>query len=342
MITASAVPGSAAPGSVATARTLLFGHGGDITWDELLLVLITYLLLMMVAVSGLNRRTTPVASAIADQRRDEAAGTDCGGAAISVLDVSHRYRKAWVLGRIDLAIEPGQFVSIIGANGAGKTTLLSILSTLETPTAGDVVVGPASMRADPASVRAQVGVLGHKPLLYPRLTVIENLRLFATLFGLEGSKLTPTSHPTDHPTDGRYAAIATMSKTDVDERIRLVLSQVSLLDRMHEQVWQLSHGQKQRVAFARALLHEPRILLLDEPFAGLDLIAAERLDSLLDEQHELGRTIIMTSHDLRRSYERADRLVVLAAGRIAGDVSRHDTTLDDLETLYRDALRSQS
>lgn len=287
----------------------ILAHGGSLTWDEILLVIGAFVLFLTLAASGRNRRLESVSGAVIAHRAlaDQPDGTR--GVAISVLDVSHRYGKQWVLTRCSLTITPGQFVSILGANGAGKTTLLNILSTVEVPTVGDVVVGEASSRSAPEAVRSNVGVVAHQPLLYPKLTVIENLRFFACLFGL-----------------------------DDKSRIETMLRQVSMWEQRHDQVGKLSHGQRQRVGFARALLHSPCVLLLDEPYAGLDLVAAERLDELLSQLHIIGHTIVMTSHDLTRSYERADRLIVLANGRLAHDLTSSEHSMAEVEDLYRAAL----
>lgn len=291
--------------------TRLLLHGGSLTWDELILVILAYVLLGFVLLTGRSPRDQLVRKTMQEQRPTASPGA---GVPVALLDVSHRYAQSWALQRVDLTFEPGSVVGIIGSNGAGKSTLLKILATVEAPTAGDVVVGGTSLRADPAAVRSDVGVVFHEPLLYPRLTVTENLTFFATLFDLEPAK----------------------AKGSIANALELV----SMWDQWMVRVDRLSHGQKQRVAFARALLHEPRLLLLDEPYAGLDLIAAERLDMLLLDLKAAGHTIVLTSHDFARCYELADRLVMLRAGTVAHDVDCTKSSKTQAELLYRSVLES--
>jgi ABC-type multidrug transport system ATPase subunit len=216
-------------------------------------------------------------------------------AALSIRDVSQRYGPQWALARVSLDVPAGRRLSILGPNGAGKSTLLHILATLNLPTAGDVLVGETSLMTNPAALRHQVGLVAHKPLLYPHLTVLENLSFFGRLYDLPN-----------------WSA-----------RAEMLLKQVRLWSKRHAQVQSLSQGQKQRVAIVRALLHDPDIVLMDEPYAGLDLRAAEQLDALLDTLTAQGHTLVFTTHDLQRSYDQADQVVILADGRIVYEAQTH-------------------
>lgn len=215
-----------------------------------------------------------------------------------------------VLRGVDLDVERGQFLALLGPNGSGKTTLLRILAALARPTGGTVRIGGWDLPAEADFVRAQLGVVSHLPLLYDTLTAEENLLLFARLYDL--------------PADQRR------------ERVNAVLERVGLARRARDVVRTFSRGMQQRLAIARATLHDPAILLLDEPYTGLDQDAAALLDTLLREVAVGGRTIVMTTHDLRRGHALADRIAILSRGKIAFDAACADTDPDALPALYAD------
>lgn len=194
-----------------------------------------------------------------------------------------------VLRGVDLEVRAGQLLAVAGPNGAGKTTLLRILAGLMRPTAGEVRIrGQLLSRADQAPRRA-IGLLSHQTFLYDDLTPTENLRFTAQLYGLP---------------DGRAAA-------------RAALEEVGLTARADTPVRYLSRGLVQRVAIARALLHQPDILLLDEPFTGLDAPSADRFRALLLSQLKRGRALVLVSHHLAETWDFATHVAVLSGGRWA-------------------------
>ncbi|MGH2592298.1 MAG: ABC transporter ATP-binding protein [Anaerolineae bacterium] len=229
---------------------------------------------------------------------------------IAIHDLSHRYGRHWALARLTLEAPTGQCLCLFGPNGAGKTTLLHILATLITPTAGDVTVGGVSLRGDPLAVRRLIGLVAHKPLLYAHLTALENLDFFGRLYRIPGRK----------------------------QRAESLLERVGLWDKRHDRVRGFSHGQTQRAAIARALMHDPAVLLLDEPYAGLDLAAAERLDGLLADLIAAGHTLIMTTHDLDRGVERSSRFAILAVGRLIYQAESRSVTRETLRAVYARAF----
>jgi len=208
---------------------------------------------------------------------------------------------------VSFALEEGGFLVVLGPNGAGKTTLLKTLARLVRPSAGRVWLGGDDWLAAPAERQREIGVLSHATYLYDGLTARENLRFFATLYGLR----------------------------DPDDRARTALATVGLEDAADRRVGHLSRGQAQRVAIARAVLHDPALLLLDEPYAGLDPRAAARLSAALDALHAAGRTVVLTTHDLARSPAAATRYLVLVEGRAR---SEGRLPAGDLETIYEDAV----
>jgi heme ABC exporter ATP-binding subunit CcmA len=207
---------------------------------------------------------------------------------IRLTGVRRTFGAQVALHRIDLDIPQGSYVALMGANGSGKTTLLKAVAGLALPTEGSVEVAGVDSRRSGPGLRAMIGYVGHESMLYRDLTVRENLAFHAKLFGLPEATVGPAAQ-----------------RFDVEHA----------LDRP---VRALSRGTRQRVALARALLHDPSVLLLDEPYTGLDIVSADRLTATLDAVHDAGHTVVMTVHEAFRAAS-AERLVVLAAGRIVAD-----------------------
>jgi heme exporter protein A len=222
---------------------------------------------------------------------------------------THALSKAYgwqpVLRKLEFTIERGEFVALLGANGSGKSTLLRIIAGLSKPTAGTISVGGWELPREAAAVRAQIGLVSHKPLLYENLTARENLLFFCRLYNLD-----------DH-----------------EGRIARGLERVGLTKRGGDLVRAYSRGMQQRLSIARALLHEPDVLLMDEPHTGLDQDANATLDRLLSEAHAEGHTIVMTSHELERASRLASRAVILSRGQIVYDAPM----TPDISTRYFEA-----
>jgi heme exporter protein A len=203
------------------------------------------------------------------------------------------YGMVPVLRKLNLAVERGQFVALLGPNGSGKSTLLRLLAGLSRPTAGKILIGGWELPGESEAVRGQIGMVSHKTLLYDTLTARENLRFTARLYNLPAA--------------------------EIDARIDDLLDRVGLLRRGDHLVRTFSRGMQQRLSIARALLHQPEVLLFDEPYTGLDQNAAAILDELLREANNGTHTIIMTTHQLDRAALLADRVVILDRGQIGYD-----------------------
>jgi heme exporter protein A len=199
----------------------------------------------------------------------------------------------------------GSTVALLGRNGAGKTTLLRIVAGLSKPSQGSVKIQGADTRQE--TTRRRIGILGHSISLYDELSATENLMLFARLYGLD---------------DPRRRAHQWLERTGL-ERVRDGL------------VREFSRGMRQRLAVARAFLHDPDVLLFDEPFTALDDRAIAVLQSLLKEAHAAGRTIVMSTHQLREALELATHVALLQRGQIAYAGERKQEMLDDAGWLYR-------
>ncbi|MEK6710188.1 MAG: ABC transporter ATP-binding protein [Nitrospinota bacterium] len=204
--------------------------------------------------------------------------------------LSRRYGWRWALREVSMTIPWGSSLALLGANGAGKSTLLKMLAGLLRPTEGQVRLDGAPITARD---RGRIGMLGHDPLLYPSLTLQENLEFSAKLFG--------------------------MARARRGERIREVAEWLGLSSRLDDPIRSLSQGLRQRAALSRALLHGPDILFLDEPFAGLDVRAADRLERLVGEYtaEGRGRILVFTTHEPGRARAIAREAVLLAEGRVA-------------------------
>lgn len=212
-----------------------------------------------------------------------------------------------VLRGLNLSVARGECVALLGPNGSGKTTLMRTLAALSRPTAGSVTIGGWSLPGEAAAVRARLGVVAHLPLLYDDLTAEENLRFFARLYGT----------PADH--------------------IPSVLERVGLTKRAKDRVATFSRGMQQRLGIARAILHQPDVLLFDEPYTGLDVEGSAMLDGLIRELTAAGKTLVMTSHDLERAITLSQRVLILARGMIAQSLESASLTGAALSVIYADA-----
>jgi heme exporter protein A len=231
---------------------------------------------------------------------------------IQVHRLVKRFGPKIVLRNLEFEVAQGEFVALLGPNGAGKTTFLRILSSLSRQTLGEVTIAGYTLPHQAAAVRRRLGVVSHLPLLYGDLSADENLRFYGRMYGLK----------------------------QLDERIRTVLSLVGLENRRRDLVRTFSRGMQQRLTIGRAILHEPSVLLLDEPHTGLDQDACEMLDTILRQVALQGHTIVMTSHDLARAAELASRFDVLTRGSIQASAQRSSLPQDGLLAFYRQTLEA--
>jgi heme exporter protein A len=211
-----------------------------------------------------------------------------------------------VLKGIDLEVTQGESLVLVGPNGAGKSTLLRILATLSKPTAGSVRLAGFGLADAPNEMRQRVGFLSHQPLLYGELSGEENLRFYGRMYEV----------------------------TELEQRISALLDRVGLTSRGRDLVRTYSRGMRQRLAIARTLLHDPPVLLLDEPYTGLDLPAARMLDALLREMGASSRTVLLTTHSLEQGLRRSRRAAILANGRIVYQMNEKDWDPDRFREEY--------
>ena len=205
------------------------------------------------------------------------------------VDVSRNFGRRRALNRVSLSAGAGTITALLGPNGAGKSTLLSIAATLIQPSTGRVEYGTADAVTSGRELRARIGLLGHDLYLYQELTAAENLRFFARIYDLDG----------------------------VERRVDTALDRAGLADRRDDAIAGFSRGMRQRLALERALLHEPRLLLLDEPFTGLDDAAREALRTRLRAARDSGAIVLLTTHDRAAVEGLTDAAITLIDGRLA-------------------------
>jgi len=233
-----------------------------------------------------------------------------GDVMIKVKGLVKSFGSTTALRGVNLSVPDGEFVTLVGPNGAGKTTLLRILATLSRPTSGAVKIGGHELPKGAEKARRSIGLVSHQTLLYGDLSAEENLRFYGRMYDV----------------------------ADLDARISQVLEMVGLAHRRRDPVRTFSRGMQQRLAIARAVLHRPSLMLLDEPYTGLDQDAAARLEAVMSSVGTEGRTVVMTTHDLERGLAVADRVVILAKGRVVFEANR-----DELDTAaFKEAYRQHT
>ncbi len=230
--------------------------------------------------------------------------------AIQIRGVTKAFGHQVALRGVNLTVGEGEFLTLFGPNGAGKTTLMRIVASLARPTSGTILLWGADLGKASPALRRQIGLISHNPLLYGDLTPDENLRFFARMYDLPDAKA----------------------------RIDSALEQVGLTGRRRDPVRTFSRGMVQRLAIARATLcvHDPAIMLLDEPYTGLDLQAADMLRTVLQELAASNRTVILTTHNLEQGLEMCDRAAILNRGKVAWHGLRTEVDLASMKTIYRD------
>ncbi|GAB4250809.1 MAG: ABC transporter ATP-binding protein [Thermoleophilia bacterium] len=216
-------------------------------------------------------------------------------AAVEAPNLAIQVRGLWkyfghfpALRGLDLDVAHGRFLTIFGPNGAGKTTLIKVLSTQAGPSAGLVRVGGVDVAREAHVLRRRIGVISHNTYLYPNLTALENLMFYGRMYRVP----------------------------DLAERARQLLAEVGLRGRMDDRAGTYSRGMQQRLSIARALLHEPDIMFLDEPYTGLDQHASKMLRSVLETLHTGERTIVLTTHNIEQGLEMCDEVAIQVRGRM--------------------------
>ncbi|MEA1869314.1 MAG: ABC transporter ATP-binding protein [Euryarchaeota archaeon] len=235
------------------------------------------------------------------------------GMMIHVHDITKNFGSMTVLDNVNFSVKGGEFLTIVGPNGAGKTTLIKIMATLVNATGGTVEIGGFNVKKYPEKVRGVIGVISHNTYLYNELTAGENLKFFGKMYAIP----------------------------EIDRRVDEVLGETGLSKRKHDRVGTFSRGMKQRLSIARAILHNPAVMLLDEPYTGLDQQASASLESVLDSLTGSGITTIMISHDLKRGLALADQVMIMASGTVAYHAPASEVAnVAEFQALYERCTRN--
>ena len=228
------------------------------------------------------------------------------GQSIHTRGLTKKFGTIHALSGLDLSLAESESVALFGPNGAGKTTLIRILSLGLKATTGTISIGGLDPRKDDLRIRGQIGVISHHSFLYDDLSARENLEFFAKMYGVE----------------------------DAADRAGELLESVGLTLRADDPVRTFSRGMQQRVSLVRALVHDPAILFLDEPFTGLDPQAAIVLRRTLERLRQERRTLLMVTHNLSQGLELSDRWLILTRGKIVDEGRSAETDRAEFESLY--------
>ncbi len=233
--------------------------------------------------------------------------------AIATVNLVKAFGDHYALRGISLQVDRREVTAIFGPNGAGKTTFLRILSGLSRPTSGEILFEGKPLSDDSETIRQHLGVIGHQSFLYGELTAEENLFFYGRLYGLTG----------------------------LSKRVEQALDEVGLGERANDRVSTFSRGMQQRLAIARAMLHHPRLLFLDEPFSGLDQHAAAMLAGWLQRLRSEEQTILLVTHDLEQGLALSDRLVIFARGRVVYDQRTASMSADEWRRAYFERVSAE-
>jgi heme exporter protein A len=227
-------------------------------------------------------------------------------AALESRDIRKTFGHFTALAGVTLQVQRGESLAFFGRNGAGKTTFMKVAATLARATYGSLAIEGVDIREQPEKARRHIGFLSHNTYLYRDLNAVENLRFF-----------------------GRLYAVA-----DVEDRIHYLLERVGLHRRKLDPVRSFSRGLHQRLGLARVMLHDPSVILLDEPYTGLDANAVDILNQILDEAAGAGKTLILTTHDFAQGLRAATRVVIIDRGKIVFDAGAGDPAVREAYNQY--------
>jgi heme ABC exporter ATP-binding subunit CcmA len=225
---------------------------------------------------------------------------------VEITDLRKSFGDFWAVDGISLEVGDGESFALLGPNGAGKTTAVRILSTLLRPTSGTVRIAGFDISEEPEEVKRRIGVVSHNPFLYDEMTALENLEFFSTLYGADRSRIEP------------------------------LLQKVNLLDWKDAFVGTYSRGMKQRLSIARALLHEPAVLILDEPTGGLDIQSRNIFFEIIEDLKGEGATVLLTTHHMEVAERLCSRAAIMNKGKIVarGDMSKIKSEVESMEEAF--------
>lgn len=217
-----------------------------------------------------------------------------------------------ILRGVNLSIKKGESVAILGPNGAGKSTILKIIAGLIKSTSGEVLIDGKNFKNDSYEIKRKIGFLAHNSFLYDHLTPLENLKFFGKLYGVK----------------------------DLEAKAKALVDEVGLSFFIHDPVRSFSRGMLQRIAIARAIIHDPEILLFDEPHTGLDQHAIKLLNDVILKMKAKGTTVIMVTHDFHQAVETCDRVIIFKNGKLVEDMNNVSNNLEIVTAKYAEQVTS--
>ncbi|MCP4724359.1 MAG: ABC transporter ATP-binding protein [bacterium] len=227
-------------------------------------------------------------------------------------DIIKRFGRSSILKGLNLKVRSGEFISIFGPNGAGKTTFLKISAMIISPSEGDIFIYGKNTKDAGDRARVEIGFIAHDTFLYRNLTARENLEFYGKMYGVN----------------------------DLKDTVESRLNSVGLLNRADDIITRFSRGMLQRLTIARAFLHDPSIMFLDEPYTGLDSTASVLLNNLIEEFYDTEKAGILTTHNLDQGYDIASRLIILDNGKIEFDVEKDSVSKQDFRNKYAEIISS--
>ena len=232
---------------------------------------------------------------------------------INVKNLVKEFGKKKALNSVNLSLQKGEFLTIFGPNGAGKTTLIKSIANLINASKGEIEIEGKILSENPEEIRQHIGLISHNPFLYDDLSANENLTFYGQMYFVQ----------------------------DLENKINFLLKKVGLAHRKYDLVRTFSRGMLQKLSIARALIHDPLILLLDEPYTGLDPLASEMFDELLIAlKNEGNHSFIMTSHDMNKGLNLSDRVCILSEGKIVFETEKDKINLESFKQIYREKVKA--
>ena len=229
---------------------------------------------------------------------------------IEGINLFKTYGQKNVLRDISIRIPKGEFIAVLGPNGAGKSTLLRNFALLSIPDSGQVKIGEQSLVNLKGELKRKIGIISHSSFLYPELTASENLQFYGRLYGV------------DH----------------LEAQIIAVIKKVGLLLALNEPIYTFSRGMLQRLAIARALIHNPEVIFLDEPFTGLDQQGISLLQNVLKELKSNDKTILMVTHSFEQGMDDVDKIIIINRGQIVADFPKKNLQSEDIKRIYHEKV----
>lgn len=227
-------------------------------------------------------------------------------------DITKSFGRFQVLNGINLTINQGDRYILYGSNGVGKTTLVKILSTILSADSGELTLFGNKIVRRSKDIKAKIGFMSHEPYLYNELSALENLNFYASLYSIKDKKT----------------------------RVESLLKEVGLYHRSHDRIGTFSRGMKQRLSLARAILHDPDIIFLDEPYAGLDIQAQEILNDIIVKLNQKSKTFFLITHDISKGFEIANRSGVLSKGQIVYETKGEEKKA--FSEKYREIIKGET